>query len=180
MDAQIIICKESDFNKFLMTHKLTPNTLFNIGNGRINKPTGGLWTSSACDKYLSDWVKWCIDNCQIDWATGMNAYKLIPKSTAKIFTIDSKEDADLLANKYGVTGQYTGSFLNVDWVRISKDYDAVHLTYEGQIETRMIQKNSLYGWDCESTVWFRDVFEKIECLGIIDISESENNKITLK
>jgi len=54
----------------------------------------------------------------------------------------------------------------MDWERISKEYDAVMLTEDGQVHTRFSRPLSLYGWDCESTVWFRDVFESVKKIEI--------------
>lgn len=71
----------------------------------------------------------------------------------------------------------------VDWVKVGEVYDGVHLTARGEAETRMPWKRdllrgfenkerisfnlmtpeppNLYGWDCESTYWYRWVFGKV-------------------
>ena len=54
----------------------------------------------------------------------------------------------------------------MDWEQISKEYDAVMLTEEGEIITRFSTPLSLHGWDCESTLWFRDVFESVKRIEI--------------
>ena len=55
----------------------------------------------------------------------------------------------------------------LDWEQIAREYDGVRMTNKRQWTTRMPRdikdmNLSLYGWDCESTLWFRDVFSKIE------------------
>ena len=52
-------------------------------------------------------------------------------------------------------------FQPLDFERMAADFDAVHLTDEGQWATRLTQP-SLYGWDCESTCWLRWAFERAE------------------
>jgi len=54
----------------------------------------------------------------------------------------------------------------MDWEEIAKHYDGVMLTEAGQVHTRYSRPLSLYGWDCESTVWFRDVFEGVKKIEI--------------
>lgn len=55
---------------------------------------------------------------------------------------------------------------------IAKKYDAVHLTSEGQWRTRHSTPN-LYGWDCESTLWLRWKFEKVEYIGEMGYMRAE-------
>jgi len=52
-------------------------------------------------------------------------------------------------------------YASLDWEEIAKHYDAIMLTEKGEKETRYTNP-SLYGWDCESTLWFRNVFKKIK------------------
>ncbi len=37
---------------------------------------------------------------------------------------------------------------------MARDYDGLHLTEKGQWDTHMGRTN-LYGWDMESTLWFK-------------------------
>ena len=44
----------------------------------------------------------------------------------------------------------------IDWEALAREYDGVHLTRNGAIET---QANDRFaGWGCESTCWFRHAF----------------------
>jgi hypothetical protein len=149
------------------------------------KPNGGLWTSSENEE-ISDWVRWCKGNMP-DWIKKAKVFRLKPKPDARIFTIDCWADAKRLQETYPVKSlmsRMTLHFLNVDWIKISNDYDGVRLTDKGQWETRMCMECSLYGWDCESTLWFRNVFDSVELLGTLEVKEGEEEfgypTITLK
>lgn len=38
----------------------------------------------------------------------------------------------------------------LNFIAVSKDYDAIYLTDKGQWKTRNTYPNTLYGWDCET------------------------------
>lgn len=148
LEAQLYIGKEiPDFNK-----------VKTIKNEFI-KPIGGLWTSTYKDN-SSSWVDWLISEnfrspFEDRWAI------LKPKKDAKILIIDSFDDLWSLYVKFSFENleKFKG-FL--DYEAISKSYDAINLTKKGEIETRFSPEISLYGWDCESTLWFRWVFDSVE------------------
>jgi hypothetical protein len=49
----------------------------------------------------------------------------------------------------------------LDFKRLSEEYDGLHLTNEGYMQTRSRRSvPTLIGWDCESTLWFRWVFRQ--------------------
>ncbi|OYT30497.1 MAG: hypothetical protein B6U95_00190 [Thermofilum sp. ex4484_82] len=137
-----------------------------------HKPDGGFWTSTFTPdgEYCSDWAEWLVvEYGESTDKSKIKAYVLIPRKDAKVYVIDSAEDYLKLVQKYpriircGTTA--------VDWEKVAKDYDGVRLTRRGLEEVaspaslvhRLTQMKveDLYGWDVESTVWFRDVFEKI-------------------
>jgi hypothetical protein len=62
------------------------------------------------------------------------------------------------------------AFQPLDFERMAQDFDGMHLTDEGQWSTRLTQP-SLYGWDCESTCWFRWMFDRVEQGPRIEIKE---------
>ena len=134
------------------------------------KPHGGLWTSTYTpdEKYCSDWIVWCVREEMYEWVSD-SCYILYPNPDAKILTIDSKEDLKRVIDQYHIV---KNGKKYLDYERISKDFDAIHLTERGQWDTRLLEPN-LYGWDCESTLWFRNKF-----LGAIPI-EKDENKICL-
>lgn len=58
------------------------------------------------------------------------------------------------------------------WLKFSemaKQFDGMHLTDNGQWATRLppFDSPNLYGWDCESTLWFRWAFDKVEDGGLV-------------
>lgn len=136
-------------------------------NQSLNKPVGGLWTASWLGPRLgSNWVQWCLEN---NFAYGLEnsfpCWLLIPDRHARIFTIDSYVDLEVLDHLYGVPLFEGSSMRSFDFGRMSLDYDAVHLTMRGQLQTRLSHPLSLYGWDCECTLWLSFKFDSIENLG---------------
>ena len=105
------------------------------------------WTESGESFY-----KWLDRFCKEenfdkeDWSKGI-IFKL--KDNARIYTIDSYEDLTVLVNKYPNEKSIIRTDA-LDFNKIAEDYDAIHLTEEGQWKTRNTYPNTLYGWDCET------------------------------
>jgi hypothetical protein len=143
-----------------------------------NKPSFGFWTSNYKEKIGSNWLKWYYVNMGvvIKRASIFNI-----KKDAKIYTINNREDAMELHIKYGFTFSfhYDRRLFNIpfrykkitqsgevqiipfhskliDFVKVSMDYDAIHLTKKGRGDTHLPEINDvdLNGWDVESTLWF--------------------------
>lgn len=114
------------------------------------KPLGGLWTSPVDSSY--GWKDWCESN---DFSNGDNnlSFTVELKSNAKILVIDDLRTLKLLSISYPfghrILGEF-GEYLNFE--RIAKEYDAIHLTDRGQSETHLSTPVKLYGWDCESVL----------------------------
>lgn len=144
-----------------------------IKNDSFVKPKGGAWTSTYTPnkKYLSDWLRWY--DSEMPYTKTPCLYILYPKSTAKVYTINSYMDLEKLHNDgfSGNSSRVLSLREHLDFEKIAKVYDAIHLTENGQWRTRLSTPYSLYGWDCESTLWFRNVFEKITPL------EKTNRKV---
>lgn len=127
--------------------------------GYMNKPRYGLWTSTFNDG-KSDWVRWCVDEQFGSLGSKDGPHHgvlLTPLPTARLLCIDT-EAALIGATTAYALPMYAGQAC-LNFNRISEDYDGVHLTEEGQRATRYSSPHDLYGWDCESTVWFRWAFE---------------------
>lgn len=129
------------------------------------KPEGGFWTSTLKDG-SSGWVDWCraeqFRNPDMD-----NWFLLEPAPNARILTIDTLADLKRLLARYNFNpfSRITDLvFRYPDFERIAQRYDAMRLTEEGQWRTRMSMPDSLYGWDCESTLWFRWKFTSVRRL----------------
>lgn len=127
-----------------------------------------LWTSSYIEGEGSGWARWCMDEgfrlpAGGQWPT---AYLLEPPPPARVYTIDSYADLKELIEAYGHHDlQPPYNYLSRDcpnWFEIAKAFDGVHLTDKGQWDTRLSEPYSLYGWGCESTVWFRWCFDSVK------------------
>lgn len=133
---------------------------------------GGLWTSTYQGDHGSGWVQWCIDESFDGAPSWGSCWLLTPSPRAQIYEIDSYADLQTLCRLYGRTetfgeGSPFGPFHNTypDWSLVAERYDGVHLTDAGQWATRLSCPLDLYGWDCESTLWFRWAFDAVEELG---------------
>ena len=140
----------------------TPDRFRPVKNDIRVKPKGGLWTSTwDWENTTSDWLEWC-RGAMPEWADAP-IHLLYPQDNLRVYTIDAWADLSQLLErfplrdvpgvpKYIIESLKTFALLN--WEKISEEYDAVHLTVEGQQATRW-SRPSLYGWDCESTLHFR-------------------------
>ena len=135
-----------------------------VKNEDFLKPFGGLWTSTYTpnEKYCSDWMEWCARE-KPEWLTG-NCYICHPKEEATVYVIENYMDlVNLYKNGFGIKATYSDKIFP-DYEKLSKVCDGLMVTGKGQRETKFRRvpfEYDLYGWDCESTIWFRDVFEKV-------------------
>jgi hypothetical protein len=140
-----------------------------------NKYNGGLFSSTYLGEEIgSQWIQWCLFNEFNVPENGIwNGYLIDVKSDARIYVIDSVEDMERLYDQYGFNDYNIDAMESIDYHRVSQDYDAVHLTDRGQVVTRhpylfrenssnKINYRSMYSWDCESTHFFRNVFDKVK------------------
>jgi hypothetical protein len=125
-------------------NKYDPTLVKPILNAWV-KPRGGLWTSPVDSEY--GWKDWC-EGENYGHCDESNSFRLQLKSDARILKIDSLEDLLKLPMKdfNGLPSKYP------DFECLSKKYDAIWLTVDGQNETRHSFPNNLYGWDCESVL----------------------------
>lgn len=131
------------------------------------EPGTGFWTSTY-DGQRSAWIEWCETE---GWGAPdppnlWHGWILRPSPEARILIIDSMTDLLYLHERFGLhSGQYLDGF---DFEVLSQSVDGLHLTDDGQWATRLppVALPNLYGWDCESTLWFRDVFTSHEAIEI--------------
>ena len=132
-----------------------------------HKPKGGYWTSSFIDD-TCDWIRWTQAEQwrHNEFDTGKGFLMSIAPD-ARIINIDSFEDLTKLLEVYPVLGDRFGTILrDIDFVSMKRDgYAGLHLTREGQWRTRHTRP-SLYGWDCESTVFLCNVFLNVRSVKI--------------
>lgn len=92
-----------------------------ITGNLMNKPRNGLW---GCVD--DSWKEWCNDN---DFHCAKGYYEWILKPGTKVFKINNVDDFIYLLKNYQ-TNDYDGKCF-IDFMKVSKDYDAVELTQEG-------------------------------------------------
>lgn len=149
----------------------------------FNKPTKatGLWTSSWLGEHGSDWAQWAMSDA--GWIhrddPRARVTLLEPHPDARVAEVCTTADLAALCEQYPGRSwlddqaswerQRTANGWPrercIDFYAMSHDYDALHLTEEGQWATRH-SGPSMYGWDCESTFWFRWRFTKMTDLGV--------------
>lgn len=148
-----------------------------VENGHLEvKPFGGLWTSSFIPdgEHDSDWLRWCETE---GYFAGRVRWYLWPEEDLDILEVDTLDDLREIVDRYPETEKYTLDIHHsaIDFEAIAADgWDALHLTEEGQWNTRMPGRENpnLYGWDSECTLWFNWCFEEHIYGGVEDEWES--------
>lgn len=161
---------EIDYLKFNTPDKVVDGKL---DVSFMNKPNGCLWGSTMLhnDYYLSDWLRWVLNEgfYPEKYCKGIS---FTLKKKARICTIDTVEDYRNVARKYS-TAKYDKEQLQsrfrkriIDWKKLSRDYDAFHLTEGAFWKMRLPFDESIlkdengnylenfYSYDCESWILF--------------------------
>lgn len=112
-----------------------------------NKPRiTGLWASPVDSEY--GWKDWCEDEkfgvCRV-----ANSFTFQLSENAKVYVIDSVDDLINVPHKITYSPEFLLRTQFIDFEKMSIDYDAIYLTWNGQCETRFSKPMDLYGWDCE-------------------------------
>lgn len=133
----------------------------------LSKPEGGLWTSTLRDDGLCAWIQW-LDTGSWNPPDETRVFALEPDPDADVVEIASVDDLERLNDQFSRSSA-PGScrqhpFAPLDFEEIAEEYDAIHLTERGQLETRLSWPG-LYGWDCESTCWLSWRFSEWELVG---------------
>ncbi len=145
----------------------------------IPKPSGGLWTSTwDAARRMSEWLEWCYVE-EPDWVKP--TWLLTIAEDARIYEINGASDLRQLCTRYvsekqrAALAQFPALaelYPSLDFEAIAQDYDAIHLTAHGEGATRFSHP-SLYGWDCESTLWLHWAFTHIEAVTVATRAEYE-------
>lgn len=144
-----LITERMDNQVFLPKWKFDPSKLpmgkLKITGDWMNKPIGAFWTSSWNMKTLSSgWADWTKSEMP-DWNSGDGV--VFEVKSVKLYTIKNEKDYEKLREKFPYESKnlYGDDFL--DWKKISKKYDAVHVK-------NPYAHKALHCWDVESTAWF--------------------------
>ena len=158
----------------------------------LNKPYGSLWGSTYTpdDKYVSDWERWADGEDFAHYTYGI-VYEL--KRDARVYTIDSLDDFVELLKMYPFPDPMYRDInirqiarLYLDFCKLMGDYDAIHLTHNGNAETHLIWNypeidvagkkygiTNLNSWDVES--WLILNFDSID-LDSVELYEKKTYK----
>lgn len=135
--------------------------IFNGGadHRAVNKPMGGLWTSTRTGAARSEWVDWC-ERCAPEYVNGCRAWTLdIKPKGVRLFVVTCRADVERLPM--------------TDARRPSIDFEALARAYDGlRIQTPNIGWSLFKLWDVESTIWFRWVFRNVRLDGVVNLAAS--------
>lgn len=116
------------------------------------KPLGGLW---CCPTNTNQWFDF-VEN-EMPERNNTDNFKFTLDKKSKIYTIDTLYDLTNLIG-WGYTYKrdvWYDETIWIDYEKLSRYYDGIFLTDNGQYETRMPSGNmNLYGWDIESLIIF--------------------------
>lgn len=149
-----------------------------VQGSRHSKPAkGGFWTSTYHPGYVSDWVR-SLDKHHLssralqvpariaadeEMLTPFSYWLLEVEPSARVYDVNQFSDLAALLSRYPMPEAWRRQEpweLTLDWQALAEDYDGLHLTVTGIHDDELIS-GWLYGWDCESTVWFRWVFSSV-------------------
>ncbi len=149
MEPQLYVCRNNE-------GKPSPSKVLLVKNGYVKPREGGLWTSTYDPDYGSAWVDWCKSRGVVDFP--QQCYLLRPSADARVYAVASLHDLEALLNSYRIRSLKAYP----DFEAMSKDFDGMHLTVEGERATRLSEPHDLCGWSCESTLWFRWAFSEVK------------------
>lgn len=133
----------------------------------FGKPAAGsgLWTSTY--RASGSWLDY-VRGEYAGWLSCVRAAWLLhPAPDARVWEIASYADLDRLMVEYPEAGDALFPGTRIDFERMARDgWAGIHLTEGGQWATRVSAPHSLYGWDCESTLWLRWCFTHVGHLGL--------------
>jgi len=179
---------DDEFEGFLGTHLVEEMEIEDIDEIKIpkienisgeNKPCGGFWTSSLIDnKYYSEWHQYMREEMGYDVKTIKRVFIVKPKDDAKLYEVNSIEDWYNLFEKYTsyiveLDRNFPPTKLGyIDFELLSKDFDGLRISNKGLSDIMKYNQMARYykddmpkipidEWDVESTLWFRNVFDKI-------------------
>ena len=134
----------------------------------MNKPAGGVWTSTAFEKdgkWTSSWNDWMSYN-MTTWMHPQGI--LLRPKTDNVFHVESDDDARQLYEMFPLESEddFMGTRL-VDYTKAIQEYDAIHWGKKTGKGSDAWEFGSKGAWDVESTVW-RDM-SVLEVIKTVDV-----------
>jgi len=118
-----------------------------------------MWTSTRTAAGRSEWVTFCEREYAAGLAGATHRVTLHVLPGARIAEVDSRADLAALMASYSYLQQGWGDRPQLDFEALAADFDGLHLTDNGETAMRSGYSGAeLYGWDFESTLWFRWAF----------------------
>jgi hypothetical protein len=167
LGLQLHVCKNGS------DEPLVPERMLWLRSYGSRKPQGGLWTSSYLGERGSDWVRYFSGDWaawEPEWAEGGGVYGchlLVPRADARVLMLRDEEDLERAWESYAWKNKdYPGDrSRSIAWHAVAEEWDAVHVTGNCVRTCEHAQPFPAYGWDAESTCWFRWAFESAESIG---------------
>lgn len=128
--------------------KTIPKEFREISGSFCNKPIGGLWGCRG-----EEWKEWCEqERFALDKLKTCFTWRL--KRGSKVYRIRHKADFNYLIKKYPLMDN--NQVISIDYIAVSKDYDAVETVGNIVSELRfnegscLCELMGLYAWDVPS------------------------------
>ena len=141
----------------------------------INKPFGGLWTSTAVedgDKWTSAWNNWMVFDMP-HWMSPQGIL-IVPK-TDNIFHVNTEADAEQLFEEFPAENQeelIRSATKMIDFEAALQKYDGIHFGTPSGDDSGAWEFGSSGAWDVESTV-FRDV-SVVEPVKVVQVKQPDD------
>ncbi|MDB5077170.1 MAG: hypothetical protein JWO42_3349 [Chloroflexi bacterium] len=133
----------------------------------VAKPLATLWTSTSAGRCPSSWISYLRYGGE-QRPPPYHPWRLAVDAAAQVYEIHGPEAWQALCLDYPKC-TLDGAVIP-DWEAVAKRWDGVHLSMGGLLTAQGVSRGGpgartqLAGWDVESTVWLRWVFEGVERL----------------
>jgi hypothetical protein len=146
-------------------------------HAEASKPKRAFWTSTVDPAAVSPWLE-----SPERMVSGLSyLWRVAVFPAARVAEIHTPAQWSALARTYAGAHQafrWSGrphsppvsARIDPDWSKVAEDWDGVHLSVSGLLTAQDVPYRSegatteLRGWDMESTVWFRWLFDSVERL----------------
>jgi hypothetical protein len=140
------------------------------------KPLHALWTSTLGRDLVSPWLEHPENFRQVNriWRLTVTPGVRVAEihSAADWWRLTTSNRGQEPGHVFNVRAQNAGPFARMDpnWTRIAEDWDGVHLSIGGYLTAEDVTyekdgvTTELRGWNMESTVWLRWVFDSFELI----------------